>query len=110
MADLSQILFPIGSLFIGLGFAAHLGHALMLANGRRSLPVLVPGARQQPAWAGVVTGSFAARRSAEASGTPSLAASPTPLGKAAVWLTFIGFAALAASLTLRGILVGRVPW
>ncbi|HEX7222404.1 MAG TPA: cytochrome c biogenesis protein CcsA [Candidatus Limnocylindrales bacterium] len=110
MADLSQILFPIGSLFIGLGFAAHLGHAVMLANGRRSMPVLVPGAQQQPAWAGVVTGSFAARRSAEATGNPSLAASPTPLGRAAVWLTFIGFAALVASLTLRGIVVGRGPW
>ncbi len=110
MADISQLLFPIGSLFIGLGFAAHLGHAVMLANGRRSMPALVPSRQQQPAWAGVVTGSFAARRSAESSGTPALAASPTPLGRAATWLTFIGFAALVASLTLRGIVVGRGPW
>ena len=34
----------------------------MLANGRRTIPVLVPGQAQQPAWAGVVTGSFAQSR------------------------------------------------
>ena len=37
LAQVSQLLFPIATIAIGLGFAAHVGHAVMLANGRRSL-------------------------------------------------------------------------
>ena len=36
LAQISQILFPIGTILVGLGFAAFVGHAVMLANGRRS--------------------------------------------------------------------------
>ena len=110
MAEISLLLFPIGGIFVALGFAAHIGHAVMLANGRRSLPVLVPGRAQQPAWAGVVTGSFAASRAASGEGQLDLAGSPTPLGRAAIWLTAIGFFAIVASLALRGLVVGRGPW
>jgi cytochrome c-type biogenesis protein CcsB len=108
MAEISQLLFPIGSIAIALGFAAHVGHAVMLANGRRSLPALV--LNRQPAWAGVVTGSFAAGRVSAATSGPDLAASPTPLGRTAIALTAIGFAVLVASMLLRGIVVGRGPW
>jgi cytochrome c-type biogenesis protein CcsB len=108
MAQISQLLFPIGTIAIALGFAAHIGHAVMLANGRRSFPALVPN--REPAWAGVVTGSFAASRTSAATTGPDLAGSPTPLGRAAVVLTGIGFAVLLASLVLRGIVVGRGPW
>jgi cytochrome c-type biogenesis protein CcsB len=108
MAQISLLLFPIGAIAIALGFAAHIGHAVMLANGRRSMPSLVPN--RQPAWAGVVTGSFAASRTSAAGTGPDLAASPTPLGRAAVVLTAIGFGVLVASLLLRGIVVGRGPW
>jgi cytochrome c-type biogenesis protein CcsB len=72
------------------------------------MPSLVPN--RQPAWAGVVTGSFAASRRSAAVTGPDLAASPTPLGRAAVVLTAIGFGVLVASLLLRGIVVGRGPW
>ncbi len=108
MAQISQLLFPIGSILIALGFAAHIGHAVMLANGRRSFPALVQN--RQPAWAGVVTGAFADSRSSAAVAGPDLAGSPTPLGRAAVLLTGLGFALLVVSLTLRGIVVGRGPW
>ncbi|HET9519574.1 MAG TPA: hypothetical protein VFO73_00845, partial [Candidatus Limnocylindrales bacterium] len=108
MATISQILFPIAGILVALGFAAHIGHAVMLANGRRALSMVVPS--RQPAWAGVVGGSFAATRTAEAASGPDLAASPTPLGRAAVLLTALGFAVLFASLLLRGIVVGRGPW
>ncbi len=108
MAQISQLLFPIATIAIALGFAAHIGHAVMLANGRRSLPSLVPN--RQPAWAGVVTGSFAEGRQSAAVSGPDLAGSPTPLGRAAVVLTGLGFALLFASLLLRGIVVGRGPW
>ncbi len=107
LAQISQLLFPIGTIAIALGFAAHVGHAVMLANGRRSL-AFAPN--RQPAWAGVVTGSFAAGRTSAVAAGPELAASPTPLGRAAVVLTAVGFGILVASLLLRGIVVGRGPW
>jgi cytochrome c-type biogenesis protein CcsB len=108
MATISQILFPIATIAVALGFAAHVGHAVMLANGRRALAVLIPG--RQPAWAGVVTGSFATERSTAATSGPDLAGSPTPLGRAAIVLTGLGFALLVTSALLRGIVVGRGPW
>ena len=58
MAELSSALFPIGVLFVALGFAAYVGHAVMLANGRRTVSVTAPQLSRQPAYAGVVTGSF----------------------------------------------------
>ena len=110
LAQISQILFPIGTILVALGFAAFVGHAVMLANGRRTIPVLVPGQAQQPAWAGVVTGSFAQSRSASIGAAPDLAGSSTPLGRAAIWLTTAGFFVLLASMGLRAIVVGRGPW
>ena len=108
MTEISQLLFPIGVIAIGLGFAAHVGHAVMLANGRRAMPALVPG--RQPAWAGVVTGSFAESRASAATTGPDLAGSPTPLGRTAVLLTALGLGLLFASMLLRGIVLGRGPW
>ncbi len=40
MASLSPDLFSLGVLLVALGFAAHVGHAVMLANGRRLVPSL----------------------------------------------------------------------
>lgn len=114
MADISYLLFPIGTIAIALGFAAHVGHAVMLANGRRSLAVAVPAPGRQPAWAGAVTGSFASGRAAAGGSAGAagrdLAGSPTPLGRAAIGLTLAGFALLLGSLALRGLVVGRGPW
>ena len=39
MAALSSSLFSFGVIFVALGFAAHVGYAVMLANGRRLLSV-----------------------------------------------------------------------
>jgi cytochrome c-type biogenesis protein CcsB len=108
MATISQILFPIASILVALGFAAHVGHAVMLANGRRALSMVVPS--RQPAWAGVVAGSFASTRTATTAAGPDLAGSPTPLGRAAILLTGLGFALLVVSLLLRAFVVGRGPW
>ena len=58
MAELSSALFPIGVVFVALGFAASIGHAVMLANGRRTVSVSAPQLARQPAYAGVATGSF----------------------------------------------------
>ena len=93
MAELSTALFPIGVVFVALGFAAHVGHAVMLANGRRAaLPVL--SATRQPAFAGVVTGSFVTESTRAATGGPTLAASPSPLSRAATVLSVLAVAFL----------------
>ena len=108
MAQLSSIFFSVGVIFVALAFAAHVGHAVMLANGRRTFPRLV--AAPQPAFAGVVTGSFVTSSSRAASEGASLSAAPSPLSRAALWLTVIGAVALGSSMTLRAIVVGRGPW
>ena len=105
MAELSSALFPIGVILVALGFAAHVGHAVMLANGRRvAMPAV--GVAPQPAFAGVVTGSFVTERNRTAAGGPSLAASASPLSRVASGLTILAVVALGASLLLRGIVVG----
>jgi cytochrome c-type biogenesis protein CcsB len=108
MAILSSTLFSIGVIMVALGFAAHVGHAVMLANGRRLLPSL--STARQPAYAGVVTGSFVAERTRAASNGPDDFAAPSPLSRAAFGLTFVAWLTLGASMLLRAIIVGRGPW
>ena len=109
MAELSSILFPIGVVLVALAFAAHVGHAVMLANGRRvALPAI--GASAQPAYAGVATGSFVTSTIGSTGAGPTVSASPSPLSRAASWLTVAAVAVLGASILLRGIVVGRGPW
>ena len=113
MSTFATILFPLGTVAIAIAFAAHVGHAVLLANGRRSLSIALNRAPAQPAWAGAVTGAFADARAMSAGADPSaapLAVAPTPLGRAAAVIAAIGFGALAAYLLVRGILVGRGPW
>jgi cytochrome c-type biogenesis protein CcsB len=104
----SSGLFSLGVVFIALGFAAHIGHAVMLANGRRTVSVAVPG--PQPAYAGVVTGSFVNAQVRSASSGPSTAASSSPLSRAAIGLSVAGWLLLGVSLVLRAVIVGRGPW
>ncbi|MEO5705029.1 MAG: cytochrome c biogenesis protein CcsA [Candidatus Limnocylindrales bacterium] len=114
METASQALFTAGTIILALAFAATIGHAVFLANGRRLAGALAAGAEAvgvvRPAWAGVATGSFVDTRSATAAAAPADFAAPSPLSGVARWLTLAAFAALVASLTLRGIAVGRGPW
>jgi len=107
MAVLSSDLFSLGVILVALGFAAHVGHAVMLANGRR-LVSLAPA--RQPAFAGVVTGSFVDEQVRSASTGLDTYASPSPLSRAAIGLTFLAWISLGASMLLRAIVVGRGPW
>ena len=107
MAVLSSNLFSLGVIIVALGFAAHVGHAVMLANGRR-LVSLAPA--RQPAFAGVVTGSFVDEQVRSASSDLDTYASPSPLSRAAIGLTFVAWIVLGASMLLRAIVVGRGPW
>jgi cytochrome c-type biogenesis protein CcsB len=112
MAVLSSNLFSLGVILVALGFAAHVGHAVMLANGRRLLPSLSTGraAAPQPAYAGVVTGSFVDEQTRAAAGGLDTFASPSPLSTVAIGLTFFAWLAFGGSLVLRALVVGRGPW
>ena len=112
MEATSQTLFTIGTIILALAFATTIGHAVMLAHGRRLAGALAAGAAGvvRPAWAGVATGSFVDTRAAIAAARPADFAAPSPLSGAARWLTLGAFAVLVASLTIRGIIVGRGPW
>jgi cytochrome c-type biogenesis protein CcsB len=114
LASLAQLLFVAGTILVVIAFATHVGHAVLLANGRRVAAAAATVARgragAQPAWAGIATGSFVeARAGAEAAG-PTAFAAGSALSGAAQTLTVVAFAALAGSAILRGIVVGRGPW
>jgi cytochrome c-type biogenesis protein CcsB len=112
MALLSSNLFSLGVILVALGFAAHVGHAVMLANGRRLLPNVSTAlsAARQPAYAGVVTGSFVTEQNRAASSGLDTFASPSPLSRAAIGLTFLAWLALGGAMLARAIVVGRGPW
>jgi cytochrome c-type biogenesis protein CcsB len=113
MAEISQLLFTVGTIALAVAFAAHVGHAVLLANGRRTVPALATSGAQRPAWAGAVTGSFAERASSDGFGGRAgvaLSAGASPLGRAAWTGTLVVFGLLVASLAIRGVLVGRGPW
>jgi len=112
METASQALFTAGTIILVFAFAASIGHAVFLANGRRLAGALAAGATGvvRPAWAGVATGCFVETRSAAGGAGPADFAAPSSLSIAARWLTIGAFAALAASMTIRGVIVGRGPW
>jgi cytochrome c-type biogenesis protein CcsB len=108
MAQASSLLFVLGSLVAALAFAAHVGHAVLLANGRRLAVFAAAG--PQPAFAtGGVTGSFVTARAVAASTGPGTG-SASPLSRAAWFAAGFAFALLLASLITRGIAVGRGPY
>jgi cytochrome c-type biogenesis protein CcsB len=109
MGSAGQLLFSIGVIFVALAFAAHVGHAVLLANGRRALPRVVVA--PEPAFAGVVSGSFA-ERAASGSSTVGLAGlqPASPLSRTAHVLGLIAVVLLGLSLVARAIAVGRGPW
>ena len=108
MAQLSSLLFVLGTIAVALGFAAHLGHAVLLANGRR-VHRLRPGAaaglrdrrRDRVVRHRARNASQRAARAAE---------SPSPLSRAALLITALAFALLVASMVTRAIVVGRGPY
>ena len=116
MEAASVNLFALGTLLLVFAFAASIGHAVMLANGRRlaAAGAAVAGAAAsrapQPAWAGVASGSFVESRAAIAAAGPTDYAAPSPLSSAARWFTLGAFAVLVTSMILRAMVVGRGPW
>ncbi len=108
MEQASSILFVVGVIVVAIGFAAHVGHAVLLSNGRRI--VAFAPARQPAFAAGAVTGSFVASHGRSAGARLDLSASPTPLSRAASLITLVAFGLLLGTLVTRGIAVGRGPY
>ena len=108
MAQASSLLFVLGVIATAIGFAAHVGHTVLLANGRRVV-ALAPAQRAAFATGGV-TGSFVTARAVTATSPVELAVSPSPLSRAATIVTAVAFALLVGSMVLRGIVVGRGPY
>ncbi len=109
MEQLSFVAFVLGVIATALGFAAHVGHAALLANGRRL--VLAPASIGQPAFAASgVSGSFVTTRAASSSAPAGLATSPTPLSRVAIGITLGAFALLVTAMVLRAVVVGRGPY
>jgi cytochrome c-type biogenesis protein CcsB len=107
----TQALFAVGTVILAIAFAATIGHAVLLASGRRSLAIgLAAGNVVRSAWAGVATGSFVESRTAVAAAGPADFAAPSELSRAARWLTIGAFAFLVASMAVRAVIVGRGPW
>ncbi len=110
MAQASSLLFILGSVLTAVGFAAHVGHAVLLANGRRLAAIVAAPASAPSLAAAGVTGSFVTARIPLETSRPSLAASPTGLTRTATAATAAAFALLLASLLLRAAAVGRGPY
>jgi len=115
MASISYYLYVIAGILLTGAFAAHVAHATLLAAGRRTLAALEPvralrGATA-PLFAGAVSGSFVMELEAGGdSGRGSGAAPRSAAAPFAIGLAWAAFIALALSLLLRGIVVGRGPW
>ncbi len=105
MASASLVFYAAGGILLALAFAAHVVHAVLLANGRRSVALLAPAPR--PAFAGVVSGSFVDSTMARP-GRGSVVT--TGAGPFAWGLSVAAVLAIGASMLFRAILVGRGPW
>ncbi len=109
MAGAGQLLFSVGVIVVAIAFAAHVGHAVLLANGRRSLAVL--SVAPQPAFAGVVSGSFAERAASGSTTVGGADAQPaSPLSRGAHVVGLVAVTLLGLSLVARAVAVGRGPW
>jgi cytochrome c-type biogenesis protein CcsB len=107
VATASYYLYVVGGLLLVGAFAAHVGHATLLATGRRLAASLAPG--RAPAFAGAVGGSFVAEVEV-APGDEAASGPRTVLAPFAIGLAWAAAAAFGVSLLLRGIVVGRGPW
>ncbi len=107
MTTIAQVAFTTGSLLLLVAFAAHVGHAVLLAAGRRRLATLVTGPR--PSYAGVVGGTLAATLDGPAGERPT-APDESALARPAVVLAAVAFGLLTLAVFSRAIAVGRGPW
>ncbi len=105
MASGAFYLTVVGTILLALAFAAHVAHAVLLASGRR-LAVLAPA--PAPAFAGIVTGSFAEREAAAAD--TATERDRTAIAPIAWGLAVAAAGSLGLALVLRGLVVGRGPW
>ncbi len=106
MTTAAQLSFSLGTLVLLVAFAAHVGHAVLLAAGRGRLVPLVRS--PSPSFAGVVSGTLATTL-----GEPTDVAGrhrSNALERPALLLAAIAFALLTLAVLGRAVAVGRGPW
>ncbi len=108
MATGSYYLYVAAGLLLAFAFAGHVVHTVLLANGRRVVAALAP--RRQPAFAGVVTGSFVEGRTGPGARGADWALDRTAAAPFGIGFAWAAWATLGVSLLLRAIVVGRGPW
>lgn len=107
MPTIAQVSFTTGSLLLLVAFAAHVGHAVLLAAGRRRLAALV-GA-PSPSFAGALGGTLAATL-AEPVEDRSATRDGSALARPATALAALAFGLLTLAVLSRAMAVGRGPW
>jgi cytochrome c-type biogenesis protein CcsB len=111
MAQASQLMFILGTIATAIALGLHVGHAVLLANGRRIAAAFAASPTFQPSLAAAgVTGSFVTSRASRDARGPSLSASSTGLTRAATLTAAVAFALLLGSLVVRAVVVGRGPY
>lgn len=106
MTTAAQFTFTAGTLVLLVAFAAHVGHAVLLAAGRRRLVSLV----QAPAPALVGVGGSLGAAIATSSEPRGGRAVTSSLERPAILLAVVAFSLLALAVLSRAVAVGRGPW
>lgn len=105
MTTAAQVSFALGTLVLLVAFAAHVGHAVLLATGRGRLTSLVRA--PSPSYAGV-GGTLAATLTEPSE--PLARGRSNALERPAILLTVVAFGLLTLAVLARAIVVGRGPW
>ena len=107
MATASYYLYVVAGILLVGTFALHVAHATLLATGHRLAAAL--STARTPAFAGVVSGSFAAGIEATPSEHERIGPQ-TAAGPFAIGLAWAATVSLGLALLLRALVVGRGPW
>ncbi len=122
MEKLSLYLFVSGALTLLFAFVFHVAHTVLLANGRRALPVLAPQPRLAGAAPGVGTVDVSSgegstggtggthARPAGRTASVALSAASTPAQGLAMTGAWVAWVLIGLSMLTRAIIVGRGPW
>jgi cytochrome c-type biogenesis protein CcsB len=108
MTTIAQLGFSLGTLVLLVAFAAHVGHAVLLAAGRRTLGAMVRS--PQPSYAGVVGGTLAATLDAPDDASVGVRGGRSALERPAILLAAAAFGLFTLALLARALVVGRGPW
>ncbi len=106
MTTAAQFAFTAGTLVLLVAFAAHVGHAVLLAAGRRRFVSLVQAPTPGLVGVGGSLGAAIAASAEPRGGRPATSSLERP----ALLLAVVAFGLLSLAVLSRAIVVGRGPW